>query len=107
MGTAVEPARDALLVQGVVINGLPIMIRPSPSGVGLDRYYSACVIGGPGAFVLPVDAPDQLAEAIRRKLILEIAGVPPRVTPVAARSADPSVDCSIGERYRQMWMEDR
>jgi hypothetical protein len=107
MGPAVEPVRDALLEQGIVINGLPIMLRPSPSGVGLDRYYSACVIGGPGAFVLPVEAPDQLAEAIRRKLILEIAGEQSWIVPVAAPAATPPVDCSVGERFRRMWMEDR
>ena len=73
-GTAVVVARAAALADGVIINGLPIMIRPSGSFVPLDRYYADCVVGGPGSFVLPVDSPGQLAEAIRRKLILEIAG---------------------------------
>ena len=69
MGGPVVPARDAVLAQGVVINGLPILIRPRCGGrvlAGLDYYYTDCVIGGPGSFVLPVQAPEQLAEAIRQ-----------------------------------------
>ncbi len=73
-GRPVAPARDAAVAAGVVINGLPIMIRPSSVFISLDRYYADCVIGGPGSFVLPVKDRDQLAEAIRRKLVLEVAG---------------------------------
>ena len=75
-GWPVVPARDAAVAAGIVINGLPIMIRPSSRFVALDRYYADCVIGGPGSFVLPVNDRDQLAEAIRRKLVLEVAGRP-------------------------------
>ena len=42
------------------------------------------MIGGPGAFVIPVTAPEQLFETIRRKLVLEIAGLPARIVPAAA-----------------------
>ncbi len=73
-GRPVAVARDAALAAGVVINGLPIMIRPSSPFVSLDRYYADCVIGGPGSFLLPVNDRDQLAEAIRRKLVQEVAG---------------------------------
>ena len=82
LGRPVAAARDAAVAAGIVINGLPIMIHlDSPRGpFGLDfdrrelpRYFSECVIGGPGAFILPVYGLDGLGEAIRRKLRLEIA----------------------------------
>jgi hypothetical protein len=107
MGGSVEAARDRLLADGVTINGLPIMIK-AWGGFGtipdLDRYYADCVVGGPGSFVLPVREPGQLAEAIRQKLILEIAGAPPRAIPAAASPAQAGrADCGIGERQRRMW----
>ena len=40
----------------------------------LDKYYADCVIGGPGAFMIPVNDWSQFPEAIRRKLVLELAG---------------------------------
>ena len=43
----------------------------------LDIYYEDCVIGGPGAFNLVVQTPENFARAIRAKLLLEIAGIPP------------------------------
>ena len=39
------------------------------------------MIGGPGAFLITVESIDRIAEAIRRKLVLEIAGAPPRIVP--------------------------
>ena len=55
----------------------------------LDIYFEDCVIGGPGAFVIPIRERDQFKEAIRTKLVLEIAGRTPRarVIPVQARAA--------------------
>jgi hypothetical protein len=88
-GAPVVAARDAALAAGLVINGLPIMIHPSMGFVPLDRYYTDCVIGGPSSFVLPVKDVGQLAEAIRRKLVLEVAErtidirpIPVQATPV-------------------------
>src|SRR5919106_1110041 len=82
-GQPVVPIRDAVLEQGFVVNGLPIMLRqPSYTFYSipdLDLYYADCVIGGPGSFVLPVDDASQLAEAIRQKLVLEIASAPARL----------------------------
>jgi Protein of unknown function (DUF1194) len=68
----------------------------------LDVYYEDCVIGGPGAFVIPIRERDQFKEATRTKLVLEIAGRSPerRVVPVQGRG--PRVSCTIGE---QMWRE--
>jgi nucleotide-binding universal stress UspA family protein len=69
----------------------------------LDIYYADCVIGGPGSFVLPVDDASQLADAIRRKLVLEIAGAPPRLTLAAETGHAPRIDCLIGEKLRRGW----
>jgi hypothetical protein len=105
-GKPVLPIRDTLLKEGVVINGLPILINPSPlyGGLTLDEYYRGCVIGGPGAFLIPVSDNSQFEIAIRRKLVLEIAGLPPRVVPVSevAQSIAPTVDCLAGEKARQL-----
>ncbi|WP_342781812.1 DUF1194 domain-containing protein [Blastochloris sulfoviridis] len=106
-GEPVTLARDRALENGIIINGLPLLLkRPNAAMMDvadLDLYYEDCVIGGPGAFVVPVRAPDQFAEAIRRKLVMEVAGISPAAPPVipAATSA-PRVDCAIGEK---MWRE--
>ena len=42
----------------------------------LDIYYTNCVIGGPAAFMIPVNDWSQFPEAIRRKLVLELAAAP-------------------------------
>ncbi len=106
-GAPVVPARDAALAQGLIVNGLPIMLRePSYTFYSipdLDLYYADCVIGGPGSFVLPVDDASQLADAIRQKLVLEIAGPPPRLTPAAEQRREPRIDCLIGEKLRRNW----
>ena len=104
-GAPVVTARDAALEKGVVINGLPIMIKePSYSTMdidNLDYYYEDCVIGGPGAFVVTIKDRDKFKEAIRTKLLLEVAGRTPerRVVPVAEK--EPRVSCLIGEKIWQ------
>ena len=97
-GPFVAIARDDVLAAGLTINGLPIMLkRPNSFTMdieNLDVYYEDCVIGGPGAFVIPIRERDQFKEATRTKLVLEIAGRTPerRVVPVAgeARRACPA-----------------
>lgn len=116
-GRPVTDARDAALAEGIVINGLPVMLRPGgpPFGLAdLDVYYEDCVIGGPFAFALPVRAAENFAETIRRKLILEIAAAPDRVPSVipvqfglSPPVAAPRVDCMIGETLRRRWMQQR
>lgn len=107
-GGPVMDARDRLLKRGTTINGLPIMIRPALHGSAttpsLDEYFTACVTGGPGSFVLPVRRIEALAEAIRRKLVLEIAGSRARQERVLPAEARPPVDCRIGERLKRFWM---
>ena len=107
-GPLLVPVRDEVLAAGITINGLPIMLkRPMPSSMdieNLDIYYEDCVIGGPGAFVVPIRERAQFKDAVRTKLVLEIAGrtPEPRVVPVQART--PRISCTIGEEMRrQRW----
>lgn len=97
-GGPVDAARDAVVAQGITINGLPLMLRPSRTFVQLDAYYQDCVIGGPGAFLLPVLAADQLAQAIRHKLVREIAGHPgPTGDAPTLTQAGDRTDCRLGD----------
>jgi hypothetical protein len=82
-GRPAGPARDLAVAQGLVVNGLPIM-GAEPQ---LDRYYETQVIGGPGAFSLPAEGFEDFANAVRSKLIREIAGLSsfPMDTALAAR----------------------
>lgn len=109
MGEPVLSAREAVLALDIVINGLPIMLKPGNRGYGsipdLDEYYANCVIGGPGAFLVPVRDPAQWVEAIRRKMILEIADSGGPEAYLAAPIADGGFDCLIGERQRRLWMD--
>jgi hypothetical protein len=103
-GAPVEGARDAALAEGIVINGLPILIRPSPTFPEIDRYYADCVIGGPGSFVLPIKHSSEFATAIRRKLILEVGGAAPEATIIPAQAQTP-VDCLKGDRDRRLFSD--
>ena len=79
-GVPVVPVRDELVAQGVVINGLPIMLKLATGFfdlADLDRYYADCVIGGTGAFMIPIKEKSEFQTATRRKLLLEIAGLAP------------------------------
>jgi len=104
-GRSVEQARDEAVAQNITINGLPIMLK-RPSGFGdmenLDLYYRDCVIGGESAFLVPVRERQQFAEAIRTKIIREIAALPaePLVTKIQAGAR---FDCLAGERRTYRW----
>jgi hypothetical protein len=110
IGPPVAPVRDAVVAAGIVINGLPVQIDApyhlALGGTDLAAYYRDCVIGGPGAFVIPVTEEDQLLEAIRRKLVLEIAGLPATIQPAAMTAVAGTTDCMIGERLRRDWERD-
>jgi hypothetical protein len=79
-GMPVEGVRDRLVAEGVTINGLPIMNdRPTfgrPSPIPLDQYYRDSVIGGEGAFLIAAEDFEAFGNAVRRKLVREIAGLP-------------------------------
>ena len=68
-GRSITHARDEAVRGGISINGLPILsLDPF-----LDRYYYNHVIGGPGAFMIPAANYENFADAVVKKLILEIA----------------------------------
>lgn len=101
-GGPVTVARDAALEKGIVINGLPIMVKePSYSTMdidNLDYYYEDCVVGGPGSFVIAIKDRDKFKEAIRTKLLMEVAGRTPPMVHVADKEKEPRVNCMIGEK---------
>jgi Protein of unknown function (DUF1194) len=103
-GPPVTVIRDELLAKNVTVNGLPIMLkRPLAASMdieNLDVYYEDCVIGGPGAFVVPIKEREKFKEATRTKLVLEVAGRTPPARVIAVNSEAPRVSCLIGER---MW----
>jgi hypothetical protein len=84
-GRDVKLARDETLAKGIVINGLVILSdRPVPWNAehtnppgGLEKYYQDNVVGGPGAFVLVAENFSSFGRAIIKKLIAEIAFLPP------------------------------
>jgi hypothetical protein len=69
IGRPVTFARDEAVRDGITINGLPILaVEPD-----LDTYYFENVIGGPGAVMVPAENYESFADAILKKLIIEIA----------------------------------
>jgi hypothetical protein len=85
-GRDINSARDEVLAKGVTINGLVILSETplpwnpehtNPPG-GLDGYYRNNVIGGPGSFVMVADSHNSFGQAIVKKMIAEIAWLPPQ-----------------------------
>lgn len=78
-GGSVTAMRDRMVQSGVTINGLPLMMKSNKNTwqamLNLDHYYEDCVIGGPGSFAIPVRSKEGFADAIRMKLVMEIAGI--------------------------------
>jgi hypothetical protein len=76
-GPPAEMVRDKLVAQGIVINGLPVMMNRTnfgrPPDSGLDKYYEENVIGGPGSFMIAAVNFDDFGRAVRTKLIREIS----------------------------------
>ena len=105
-GGLVEPERDLAVANRVTINGLPIINdrfnffrAPMPN---LDLYYRHCVIGGPGAFLVVAHGFKSFAQAIRRKLILEIAGISPSKPPT--RSIASGLAQATGTPQKSRWV---
>jgi Protein of unknown function (DUF1194) len=115
----VTKVRDEVLATGVVINGLPIMLKagnPDNTGFGqdindLDDYYANCVIGGPGSFMIPILKPDEFASATRQKLLQEISSITPRTMRAQMRVTPPAgsseYDCEVGEKNWRRYYLDR
>lgn len=101
-GPPVDKARDAVAALGVTVNALPLLTREADAApVDLADYFAGCVIGGEGAFSHPVDKSDDIPAAIRRKMVMEVAGLPLIRADFHAPPADRDVDCLIGERQRR------
>jgi hypothetical protein len=104
-GPLIVPTRDEVLAAGITINGLPILLNRATGYMdtpNLDIYYEDCVVGGPGAFVVPIRERDQFINATRTKLVLEIAGRTPQPRIIPASADKPRISCTVGER---MWQE--
>lgn len=65
------PMRDRAVRRGITVNALAILDEYS----WLDSYYAESVIGGPDAFVKVAADPESFVEALRQKLLQEIAGI--------------------------------
>jgi hypothetical protein len=112
-GRPVTEARDDAIRQGVTINGLPLLLRPSSWGFNdisnLDEYYEDCVIGGAGSFSIPIKERTQFESATRTKLVLEIALAPysqlsEQSLVQLAQQRTPRVNCLVGESlWRNRW----
>jgi Protein of unknown function (DUF1194) len=105
-GPGIERTRDKALQRNITLNGLPVMMKRPNIGYmdidNLDDYYSDCVIGGAGSFMIPIRTPKEFLSATKQKLILEIANTAPQVTLVRDK-----VDCFIGEKMRRERWGDR
>ena len=83
-GIPIEVARQAALASDVSINGLAILCRVCATGrpvsYDLEAAFERDIIAGPAAFVVTADGEESFASAVRRKLLLEVAGVPDEQT---------------------------
>ena len=70
----------------------------------LDIYYKDCVIGGQGAFMVPVRERDQFVNAIKTKILLEIADLVPEQPLIDRIQTFPRANCFTGEmQWRERW----
>jgi hypothetical protein len=104
-GRPVTNARNEALERGIIINGLPIMLKRGGYWDidHLDLYYRDCVIGGPGAFMIPVREREQFVEAVKTKLVREISERAPEPLTQPAQS-EQRMNCFAGEIATDRWM---
>ncbi len=107
-GVPAPVARNSTVAQGIVIDGLPIMLMhlDSASIPDLDVYYEECVIGGNGAFLLKVSDVSHFADAILRKLVVEILGaevseLQPFELPLRRVIDRGGYNCFVGEEMQE------
>ena len=107
-GAPAPVARNSTVAEGIVIDGLAIMLtrQNSASIPDLDAYYENCVIGGDGAFLLKVSDAGDFADAILSKLIVEILG--PTVSdlqrlasPLKRVNVQADYNCFVGEEVQE------
>jgi hypothetical protein len=78
-GLSIAAARSSILLADIVINGLAILCRNCsgrPNAYDLEGAFAQRIIGGPGSFVITATGDDNFADAVRKKLVLEIANIP-------------------------------
>ncbi|MBO6757581.1 MAG: DUF1194 domain-containing protein [Roseibium sp.] len=83
-GPPISVAREEVVRAGIVINGLAVLCRHCsgrPVSYDLEARFADEIIGGPGSFVVTADSSETFADAVRKKLILEIAGRTPPGSP--------------------------
>ena len=78
-GPPIPEVRDVITAKGITINGLAILCRDLECGgrpvtYDLEEAFRRDIVGGPGAFVVTAGDMKSFAAAVKRKLILEIAG---------------------------------
>jgi hypothetical protein len=76
-GISIAEARASALYADIVINGLAILCRHCsgrPVRYDLEAAFAERIIGGPGSFVVSATGDEHFADAVRKKLVLEIAG---------------------------------
>ncbi len=108
-GVPAPVARNNTVAQGIVIDGLAIMLKSTPDSASipyLDTYYKECVIGGEGAFVMKVSKASQFSAAILAKLTTEISGlkvsgVRPHRPGLRPAEYAQSYNCFIGEEIQE------
>lgn len=79
-GVPLALARARALEAGITINGLAVLCRTCsgrPAGGDLEAEFARKIIGGPASFVVTADGDTSFADAVRKKLLLEIAGLVP------------------------------
>ena len=71
---------------------------PTGADVDMERYYKDCIIGGPGAFSLPVSSWQTFERTIKKKLVTEVAGGHPGRATIMLAAAKSKSDCLAGEK---------
>jgi len=78
-GPPIDVARQQVIDADITINGLAVLCRHCsgrPNNYDLENAFQELIIGGNGAFVITADSPETFSEAVRKKLIMEIADYP-------------------------------
>ncbi|MGH6968993.1 MAG: DUF1194 domain-containing protein [Stellaceae bacterium] len=86
IGPKPAEVRDALVMQGIAINGLAIL-QNEP---WLSSYYDQNVVGGRGSFLLDVRNYNSFAQAMQEKLVNEVAARPMRIGRAQGPTEPPS-----------------
>ena len=87
-GPSIFEARQQIVDAGMTINGLAVLCRScsgQPVSYDLEQAFRDTIIGGPGAFVVTAENAQEFANAVRRKLVLEISGHDPQQPSAFAR----------------------